>query len=648
VLDADRRPVRGLTATDFTVFEEGTPREIVAFTPVDLPHPVGPDTTSAATWAADIAPDVATNEVPTEGRLVVIAFDWSIRFQDSPLARRIATETVKHLGPGDQAAVVFTSSFATAGVPQNFTADRQRLLAAIEQPMAFAMQGLDVILPTSGGFINQNGVMLEDPGGYASGECRCRVCSLEAMTRIANTMRPVTGRRKLMIFIGTHFRGYESPLPVPRQPMRGLPPPPGTLTQFLIPESQGAGTCSAPLRDARRDMERAAALANMTIHVMDPVGLETLESSPLGGASPDTVRTRLDGLHLPADLTGGRTVVGTNAPEAALPDIFAESQSYYLLGFLAADGADSARLRRIEVKVNRPAVQVRARSGYVGREEAAARGATAVSPSLLQSVEGTLPRTEVPLALVAAPFRGAGNRTGSVALVLRLESPTETGVERRPAAGPPARHTMRVAIAALDPKARLVATREQTVEFTPAPNVADQPRAYELLSRLELSPGRYEVRAGVDAGTGARGSVFTFVDVPDFLNAPFSASGISVSAHPASPIAPADLFADLMPATPTARRVFTRTDHATAFMQIHQAADAAVPVTVLSRILDRAGRVVFEDTRAFGADRFGGGQTADYQVSLPLSRLEVSDYLLAVQASTPSHELRRHVRFTVQ
>jgi hypothetical protein len=49
VLDADRRPVRGLTATDFTVFEEGTPREIVAFTPVDLPRPVGPDTTSAAT-----------------------------------------------------------------------------------------------------------------------------------------------------------------------------------------------------------------------------------------------------------------------------------------------------------------------------------------------------------------------------------------------------------------------------------------------------------------------------------------------------------------------------------------------------------------------------------------------------------------------
>ena len=38
VLDKDRRPVRNLTAADFTVLEEGEPRPIVAFSAVDVPN----------------------------------------------------------------------------------------------------------------------------------------------------------------------------------------------------------------------------------------------------------------------------------------------------------------------------------------------------------------------------------------------------------------------------------------------------------------------------------------------------------------------------------------------------------------------------------------------------------------------------------
>ena len=648
VLDDQRRPVRGLTAADFTVLEDGKPREIVAFTPIDLPAVTAPAATPAAAWTRDIAPDVATNDVPAEGRLVVIAFDWSIRFQDSQLARRIATETVKSLGPGDQAAVVFTSAFMTAGVPQNFTADRERLLAAINQPMAFAVQGLDVVTPRVGGFISRNGVMLEDPGGYASGDCRCRVCSLEAMTRVAEMLRPVTGRRKVMIFIGTHFRGYEAGIPSPRVAVRGLPPPPGVATQFLIPDNLGPGTCAAPLREARQKMERATGLANLTIHVVDPVGIETLETSPLGGASVDTIQTRLDGLHLPADLTGGRTVVGTNAPEAAVPDILAESQSYYLIGFSAADGSTSTRLHRVEVKVNRPGVQVRARAGYYGNEEAAARSAATTSSPLLRSVDGALPRADVRLSLVAAPFATPGKPTGTVALVLAVEPFNQAATVAAPATTIAGRtRTMRVAIAALNPRAQLVASREQVVEFTSAAGADVTTTAYELLARLDLPPGRYEIRVGTDTPNGERGSVFTFGDVPDFVKAPFSASGIGLSARPSRPVAPAALFADLMPGTPTARRQFARSDEATAFLRVQQGTAAPAPVTILSRLLNGAGRVVFEETRLLALSS-GAGSTADYLLRLPLDRLDAGGYLLAVQASTPAAEVRRNVRFKVE
>ena len=81
-------------------------------------------------WVRDVAPDVTTNRARPEGRLVVIMFDWSIRFEDQMLAQRIGRAAVDQLGPDDLAAVVFSSGFANGGVPENFTADRTRLVSA--------------------------------------------------------------------------------------------------------------------------------------------------------------------------------------------------------------------------------------------------------------------------------------------------------------------------------------------------------------------------------------------------------------------------------------------------------------------------------------------------------------------------------------
>src|SRR6266545_4643188 len=54
VLGHDRVPVRGLTAADFTVLEDGEPQPIVAFDAVDLPDVAR----EGASWLRDIAPDV--------------------------------------------------------------------------------------------------------------------------------------------------------------------------------------------------------------------------------------------------------------------------------------------------------------------------------------------------------------------------------------------------------------------------------------------------------------------------------------------------------------------------------------------------------------------------------------------------------------
>src|SRR5919112_3551302 len=102
VLDRDRRPVRGLQATDFVVREDGHIRPIAAFSAVDLPDPPA---APPAAWMREVPPDVVTNVVPREGRLVVILLDR--RPEDNPAAQRTAEAAVDQLGPGDLAAVVF-------------------------------------------------------------------------------------------------------------------------------------------------------------------------------------------------------------------------------------------------------------------------------------------------------------------------------------------------------------------------------------------------------------------------------------------------------------------------------------------------------------------------------------------------------------
>lgn len=592
VLDSDRRPVVGLKPGDFIVKEDGRIRTIAAFSAVTLPErPPEPP----ATWIRDIAPDVVTNLAPREGRLVVILFDRSLVTDQFPPARQIAEAAVDQLAPNDLAAVIFTG---VAGVPQNFTANRALLRAAVDQP--FLGDG-------------ENPYDSEDP------KCPCGVCSLDAMTNVADALREVPHRRKMLLFIGKGVAVNTTDI-----------------------------RCFAEVRDAREKLLRAAGAANLTIHSFDSELLQTgaYTASRSGGIPEVTDATgRSRNLVRQGDLafypgeTGGRAVKNTNAPWEPIPSIFAETQSYYVLGIAPSSLTTDGSFHSISVEVNLPGVEVHPRKGYYSSSPAA----TVPTPlpdappaTLTAALRNMWPEANIPMGVTTAAFATAGAPGATVAVVARAQ---ESGAQNRPA-------QVNLLAGAYDRDGKPLATQNQTVVV--APSAAGQKVfQYEAQARLRLDPGRHEIRiAAEDPSRHLVGSVYTYVDVPDFAKAPISLSGVVLGLRPARPDSP---FIDLFPLEPTVRREFTSSTHVTAFVRLYQAErDELLPVTLSRRIVDGSNRTAQESTETI-FEKGKGSHSADYQFDLPLASLATGQYLLTIEATRKRNQkARREVIFTVR
>jgi hypothetical protein len=290
--------------------------------------------------------------------------------------------------------------------------------------------------------------------------------------------------------------------------------------------------------------------------------------------------------------------------------------------------------------VNRPGVSIRTRSGYyAGETRAASNKPSVVTPETVSALEGILPRSDVPLTVNVLPFATPGKQS-TIAVVLGVrqagESPRTNNNE-----------PVNVLVAAFDRSGRSVQSEHQTVGMTLLSNSSGGV-SYELLSRLALKPGRYEVRASVDVAPGRSGSVYTYVEVPDFAEQPLSLSGIVLSVAPAWPTAPPQGFPDLSPIVPTTRRDFTPTDRVSAFIRVYQkASEPSQLIDVKAQITDVTGKVVTTDAASFGAEQFTQSRSADYRVRLPVDRLSPGAYLLTLDAVRGQHSVRRTVRFQV-
>ena len=124
--------------------------------------------------------------------------------------------------------------------------------------------------------------------------------------------------------------------------------------------------------------------------------------------------TTMDTLRILADETDGRAILNSNDLDRGLRQIVRDSSAYYLLGYTSAVTTDG-KFHKINVRVKRPGLQVRARPGYL------AMSAVEAERALAPKKAGTAP----------GHHRGAGNARRHRAAAAQSDSKLDRHVPGR-------------------------------------------------------------------------------------------------------------------------------------------------------------------------------------------------------------------------
>jgi VWFA-related protein len=619
VTDADGRPIRGLRPEDFELLEDGTPQAIDRVSFVDLP--IGRAEARAPVDAAPEA-DVQSNRQAFDGRLYVLLLDdLHTAALRSDQVRTTASRFIEeHLQPGDLAAVVHVGK--PGADSQDFTADKSRLLASVAR---FAGRKL------RSGTLNRvdeyNRELLftgrvpenaDDPDEGARGhDART---ALDSIARIAERLAPVRGRRKALIWFG---EGVE----------------------YDMFDVLRRGQASAVLESSRAAVS-AANRANLAIYGVDVRGLGGLGSEAMQLTSPAEDPTRglgasglsqellrsQDNLRSVSGNTGGFALVNSDEFTRAFDRVVEETSAYYVLGYYPAQDRREGTFRRVEVKVKHPGVNIRARRGYL------AGGRPATPPSepergsaaaLRDALIAPIPLPGLPMAVHVAPFRGSGDKA-SVLVTVEYQGSAFQGHT----AVDPEQHRLDTSVLAVSTSGAVADRDDSTILLNVKPETrqAMQANGFRTHWRLELPPGRYQVRvAAAIAEIGLVGSVYEDVDVPDFSARPLSMSAIVLTSTRAglTPTARFDeRMRDMLPAPPTAIREFGRDEGIALFAEIYDPGD----VTVTARIRDELGQVVFERETVRTADEMKAWKNG-YPLQVSLRTFSPGDYVLRLEAA---------------
>jgi VWFA-related protein len=363
VVDSRGRAVTDLKPEELEIYENDKKQPITNFSFV---APVTNNTVTKTVEAQNetsgkkSAPLVPVPSVPLKpekvGRTIAIVVDdLSLSYSSLYYARKALRKFVdEQMQPNDLVAIIRSGS--GMGALQQFTSDKRQLYAAIERFKLVPITGkIGTFEPLAGGSPIPPPDQSDDSknAGKEAAQMEADVLAtgtLGAVNYVVRGMHDLPGRKTVILF----------------------------SEGFSLNDDDGG---AYRVRRAIRYLADVANRASVVIYTVDARGLQTLGLT----AADDVTKMTLpqidaamqerstsfmdsqEGLVYLADVTGGIAIQNTNDFNYGIQRVLDDQQGYYLVGYQPDDATfdpQKARFNKLTVKVTRPGLTARYRSGF--------------------------------------------------------------------------------------------------------------------------------------------------------------------------------------------------------------------------------------------------------------------------------------------
>ena len=504
--------VRGLTAKDFQIQENGKPQSIISFDfqSVDQAAPLNEATINgkAPTSIMGSMNRVATSEQLRNHRLIVMFFDiTSMQPEDLERAQDAARNYInRQMQPADLVAVVSLDQSLTMN--QDFTASKQLLLNAVNSYSSTQGSGFQ-----SGSTSTTNQV--EDTTAFTADESEYNDVNTDrelfAFEDIAHSLAYINEKKSLLYFSG------------------------GIQRDGIENQASLHAAINASVR------------ANLSIYSVDARGLEAI--SPLGDATTGSLRgtSGYSGAALQNNLdsnfntqevmatlssdTGGKAFFDSNDFSPAFQRIQQDTSAYYVIGFRSTDNRQDGRYRRLTIKINRPDVKLEYRPGYYAPADYRHANKDERERKLQEQLNSDLPATDVEVYLQAYYFRsdaGTGQPRFAVPVSLIVpgsQIPFVKGGDRSKA-------TLDIIGELKNTAGQDMAEIRQTVKLAIDDSQQVSRKNIQYTTNFSLPLGKYHLKFVVrENQTGRMGSFETDINLPDLKKFPLKLSSVVLSSQ---------------------------------------------------------------------------------------------------------------------